>query len=323
MRFAAFTAVVLLLCASLQPAEAQQTTKTSRVGFLAPQGRSLPLFDAFRQGLADLGYVEGRNVVVESRFAEGQYERFPELLAELVRLRVDVLAVTGAVTARAANKAVTNIPIVFAVVVDPVADNVVASLDRPGGNLTGVTSFDPQQATKQFELLREVIPAVRRVAILGDQGVSDALMKASEEQARALGLQSQRLRVAAPNPDLDGAFAAMKREHADALLVLEEPVPGVYANSIAELAAKDRIPTMFAPSRVAAGGLISYGTSQTEAIRHMAAYVDKILKGTRPSELPVETITRYELIVNLKTAQELGVAIPPAVLTRADRVIQK
>jgi len=318
----AFTAVVLLLCVTVEHTEAQQTGKIARVGFLAPQGRSLPLFNAFRQGLADLGYVEGRDVVIEPRFAEGWYERFPELFEELVRLKVDVVAVTGAVTARAAQKAVTDIPIVFAVVVDPVADNVVASLERPGRNITGVTSFDPQQATKQLELLREVIPGVRRVAVLGDQGVSEALMKASEQQAQALGLQSQRLRVAAPNPDLEGAFAAMRREHADALLVLEEPVPGVYAKEIAELAAKDRLPTMFAPSRVAAGGLIFYGTSQTEAIGHMAAYVDKILNGAKPAELPVETVTRYELIVNLKTAHEIGVAIPPGVLRRADRVIQ-
>ncbi len=320
--FAAFTAVILVLCASLEPTAAQQVAKIPRVGFLAPQGRSLPLFDAFRQGLADLGYVEGRTVVIEPRFAEGQYERFPDLFAELVRLKLDVLAVTGAVTARAAKKAVTDIPIVFAVVVDPVADDVVATLERPGGNLTGVTSFDPQQATKQFELLREVIPGLRRVAILGDQGVSEALMRASEQQARALGIQSQRFRVAAPNPDLEGAFAAMKPEHADALLVLEEPVPGVYAKTIAELAAKDRIPTMFAPSRVAAGGLIAYGTSQTEAIRRMAAYVDRILKGAKPDELPVETVTRYELVVNLKTAKEIGLTIPQSLLLRADEVIQ-
>jgi putative ABC transport system substrate-binding protein len=320
--FTAFAVVVLVLCATFKPTEAQPAAKIPRVGFLAPQGRSLPLFDAFRKGFADLGYVEGRSVVIEARFAEGRYEQFPELFEELVRLKVDVLAVTGAVTARAAKNAVTDIPIVFAVVVDPVADNVVASLERPGGNLTGVTSFDPQQATKQLELLREVIPGVRRVAVLGDQGVSEALMEASEQQARALSLRSQRLRVAAPNPDLEGAFAAMRREHADALLVLEEPVPGVYAKEIAELAAKERLPTMFAPSRVAAGGLIFYGTSQTEAIGRMAAYVDKILKGAKPGDLPVETVTRYELIVNLKTAHEIGVAIPPGVLTRADRVIQ-
>lgn len=316
------TAVILTFGAVLVPADAQKAAKISRVGFLAPQGRSLPLFEAFQKGLADLGYVEGRNVVIEPRFAEGQYERFPDLFAELVRLKVDVIAVTGAVTARAAKKAVTDTPIVFSVVVDPVADNVVPSLERPGGNLTGVTCFDPQQARKQFEILREVIPGLKRVAILGDQGVSEALMKSGEAHARALGLQPQRLRLAGPSPDLDGAFAEIKQEHADALLVLEEPVLGVHAKKIAELAAKDRLPTLFAPSRVEAGGLIVYGTSQVEAIKRMAAYVDKVLKGAKPGELPVETVTRYELIVNLKTAREIGVTIPPEVLKRADRVIQ-
>jgi len=316
------TVVILALGAALTPVEAQQPAKIPRVGFLAPQGRSLPLFEAFQQGLAELGYVEGRNVVIEPRFAEGQLERLPDLVAELVRLKVDVLAVTGAVTARAAKKVVTDIPIVFAVVVAPVADNMVPSLERPGGNLTGVTSFDPQQATKQFELLKEVIPGLRRVAVLGDQGVSEALMKASEEQARALGLQHQRLRVAGPSPDLEGTFAAIKQAHADALLVLEEPVLGVHAQRIAELAANDRLPTMFAPSRVAAGGLIAYGTSQVAAIRRMAAYVDKVLKGAKPGELPVETVKRYELFVNLKTAREIGVTIPPEVLKRADQIIQ-
>jgi putative tryptophan/tyrosine transport system substrate-binding protein len=313
---------VMLALGVLAPADTQQAPKIPRVGFLAPQGRSLPLFEAFQKGLADLGYVEGRNVVIESRFAEGQLERLPDLAAELARIKVDVLAVTGAVTARAARKAVTDLPVVFTVVVDPVADNVVPSLERPGGNLTGVTSFDPQQATKQFELLREVVPAVKRVAILGDQGVSEALMRASEEQARALGLQPQRIRVAGPSPALEGVFAAIRREHADALLVLEEPVLGVQANRIAELAATDRLPTVFAPSRAGAGGLLSYGTSQVEAIRRMTTYVDKILKGAKPGDLPVETVKRYELIVNLKTAKEIGVTIPPDVLKRTDRVIQ-
>jgi len=316
------TVIMLTLAFVVSPTEAQHPAKIPRVGFLAPQGRSLPLFDAFRQGLADLGYIDGENIAIEPRFAEGQYERFPELLAELVGLKVDVLAVTGAVTARAAKKSVTDVPIVFSVVVDPVADNVVPSLDRPGGNLTGVTSFDPQQATKQLALLKEVIPGLKRVAILGDQGVSEALMKASEEQARALDLQPQRLRLAGPNPDLEAAFATIKQEHADALLVLEEPVLGVHANTIAELAAKDRLATMFPPSRVAAGGLLSYGTSQVEAIGHMASYVDKILKGAKPGELTVDTVKRYELIVNLKTAREIGITIPQEVLKRADRLIQ-
>jgi putative ABC transport system substrate-binding protein len=306
----------------LAPSVAQQPPKVPKVGFVAPQGRSLPLFDAFQRGLADLGYTDGKNIVIESSFAEGHYERFPQIFGELAGLKVDVLAVTGAVTARAAKKSASDIPIVFSIVVDPVADNVVPSLEHPGGNLTGVTCFDPRQATKQLELLREVFPGLKRVALLGDQGVSEALMNAGEEQARALGLQPQRLRVAGPNPDLEGAFASIRTEHADALLILEEPVLGVYASQIADLAAKDKLPTLFAPSRVSAGGLLFYGTSQTEAIHRMASYVEKILKGAKPADLPVEKVIRYELIVNQKTAKEIGVVIPPDVLKRADRVIE-
>jgi len=293
-----------------------------RVGFLNPLDRSAPHFEAFRRGLADLGYVEGRNIAIEARFAEGQYDRLPGLLAELVHLEVDIIAVTGAVTARAAKTAVTDIPIVFAVVVDPVADNVVPNMDRPGGNMTGTTSFDPQQAKKQLELLKEAIPRLKRVALLGDKGVSEALMRASEAQARAMGLQTLRLRVAAPNPDLEGAFAAIRQGHSDALLILEEPIVGVHAKRIAELAARDRLPTMFAPSRVGAGGLIAYGTSQVESIRRMGVYVDKILKGGRPGELPVERVMPYDLTVNLKTAREIGVTIPAEVLRRANKIIQ-
>lgn len=315
------TVFVLAVVSAVSLAQ-QQGTKIPRVGFVAPQGRSLPLFDGFREGLANLGYTDGQNIIIEPRFAEGHYDRFPEIFADLQRAKVDVVVVTGAVTARAAKKAVSDVPIVFSVVVDPVADNVVASMDNPGGNLTGVTCFDPQQPRKQFELLREVVSGVKRVAILGDQGVSDALMKASEEQARALGLEPQRLRVAGPDPDFQAVFATLRQQHADALLVLEEPVLGVHAKDVADLAAKDHLPTVFAPSRVAAGGLISYGTSQVEAIRHMAAYVDKVLKGAKPGALPVETVTRYELIVNLKTARDIGVTIPPEVLKHADRVIQ-
>ena len=315
-------AAIVLAGALILPARAQEAPKISRVGFLAPQGRSLPLFESFKEGLADLGYVEGRNLVIESRFAEGQLDRLPELVAELVRLKLDVIAVTGAVTARAAKKTVTDIPVVFAVVVDPVADNVVSSLERPEGNLTGVTSFDPHQARKQLELLKEALPGLRRIAILGDQGVSEALIKASEVQARDLGLQPQRLRVAGPSPNLAGAFATLRKERADALLVLEEPVLGVVAPAIAEMAARDRLPTMLPPSRAAAGGLIAYGTSQVEAIHRMTAYVDKILKGAKPVELPVERITRYELTVNLKTAQKIGITIPSNVLNRADRVVR-
>jgi putative ABC transport system substrate-binding protein len=320
MALGAMLAIGELLLPALS--NAQQAPAVARVGFVAPQGRSLPLFDAFRQGLTDLGYVEGSNVVIEARFAEGQYGRFPDLFAELLRLKVDVIAVTGAVTARAANKAVSGVPVVFAVVVDPVADHVVPNLERPGGNLTGTTSFDPQQAKMQLQLLREVIPTIKRVAILGDKGVSEALIKASEAQAQAMGFETLLFRAAAPNPDLEEVFATLRQERTDALVVLEEPVVGVYANGIAELAAKDRLPTLFAPSRAAAGGLIAYGTSQVQSIRRMASYVDKILKGAKPGDLSVERVAPYELIVNLKTAREIGVMIPQEVLKRADRVIQ-
>lgn len=316
-----FGLVLLMLGLIAAPVTAQQPASIPRIGFVAPQGRSLPLFEAFQKGLAEAGYTEGRNVAIEPRFAEGHYERFPEIFAELLRLKVNVVAVTGAVTARAAKKAITEIPIVFSVVVDPVADGVVPSLDHPGGNLTGVTCFDPKQATKQLELLREVVPSLKRVAIMGDQGVSEALIKAAEQQARDLGMQPQALRVAGPNPDLEAAFAAFKNEQAQALLVLEEPVLGVHAKRIAELAAGNRLPALFAPSRVAAGGLLSYGTSQTDAIRRMATYVDRILKGARPGELAVEKVIRYELIVNQTAAREIGVTIPSDVLKRADRVI--
>jgi len=301
---------------------AQQAVKIARVGFLTTLDRSSPTAEAFRQGLANLDYLENENIIIEPRFAEGQYERFPELTAELVRLKVDVIALLGAVTARAVKKTVTDIPIVFAIVVDPVADNVVTSMEHPGGNITGVTTFDPQQPRKQLELLKEAIPGVKRVALLGDQGISEALMKANEEQARIMGLQTQQLRIAGPTPDIEGAFAAIKRERADVLLVLEEPVVVLYAKRIAELAANYRLPTMFSPLRADAGGLLAYGTSVNEGMRRMAAYVDKVLKGAKPGDLAVERVTCYELIVNLRTAREIGVAIPPDVLKRADRVIQ-
>lgn len=306
----------------LPPLSAAETApKMARVGFVAPQGRSLPLFDAFREGLADLGYVEGKNVVIEARFAEGHYERLRDLFAELIGLKVDVIAVTGAVTAREAAKVVSGVPITFAVVVDPVADGVVANMEQPGGDLTGTTSFDPQQPGKQLELLREVFPTLKHVGILGDQGVSPALIEASEAQARAMGLEVLPIRISVTKPPLEQVFATLRENHSEALVVLEEPVVGVLASRIAELAAKDHLPTLFAPSRVAAGGLLAYGTSQVQSIRRMAVYVDKILKGARPGDLPVERVASYELIVNARTAGEIGVVIPPAVLGRADRVI--
>jgi putative tryptophan/tyrosine transport system substrate-binding protein len=301
---------------------AQQPAKIPRVGLLSPADPMSPLFEAFRQGLADLGYVEGKNVVIVPRFAKGQYDQFPGLVADLVREKVDVLAVQGAVTVRAARKAAPDIPIVFAVVVDPVKDDLVTNAERPGGNITGITTFDPQQPRKQLELLRQVVPGLKRVALLGDAGVSDAPMRACDEQARAMGLETLRLLLTAPNPDLDGAFAAMRKEHVDALLVLEVPVTGTYLKEIAQHAAGNRIPSLASPSRSDLGQLLAYGTSFSDGIRRMAVYVDKVLKGAKAGDLAVETFTRYKLIVNLKTAQEIGLTIPPEVLQKADRVIQ-
>jgi putative ABC transport system substrate-binding protein len=316
------TVVILALGTVLVPAEAQQAAKIPRVGLLSPADPMSPLFDAFRQGLADLGYVEGKNVVIVPRFAKGQYDQFPGLVADLVREKVDILAVQGAVTVRAARKAAPDIPIVFAVVVDPVKDDLVTNLEQPGGNISGITTFDPQQPRKQLELLRQVVPGLKRVALLGDAGVSDAPMRACDEQARAMGLETLRLLLTAPNPDLDGAFATMRKEHAEALLVLEVPVTGAYLKEIAQRAAGNRIPSLASPSRPDMGQLLAYGTSFSDGIRRMAVYVDKVLKGAKAGDLPVETVTRYKLIVNLKTAQEIGVTIPPEVLKRADRVTQ-
>jgi putative ABC transport system substrate-binding protein len=276
----------------------------------------------FRQGLDELGYVDGRDVVIETRWANGRIDQLPALAAEMVGLKVDIIVGVGAVVGRAAKSATTTIPIVIAVVIDPV--NLVA--ERPGGNLTGLTTFDPQEARKKLALLQEVVPGLARVAILGDQAVRDK--KGHAEQARALGLQPQSLTIAGARPDLEAVFQAIRREHADALLVLELPATVMHRKRIAELAAQQRLPTLFplwgSPGArgLLAGGLLGYGTRVTEAARRMAAYVDRIVKGAQPADLPFEVVVRPELIVNLKTAQEIGVTIPPNVLARADRVIR-
>ena len=301
--------------------EAQQTGKMTRVGFLGPGPAPTPAtpyapLQAFRQGLDELGYVDGRDVVIETRWAEGRIDQLPALAAELVGLRVDILVGVGAVVARAFKSATTTIPVVIAVVIDPV--NLVA--ERPGGNLTVLTTFDPQEVRKKLALLQEVVPGLARVALLGDQAVRDT--KGHAEQARALGLQPQSLTIAGASPDLEAVFQAIRREHADALLVLELPATVIHRKRIAELAAQQRLPTLFAAGSSDAGVLLSYGTRVTEAARRLAAYVDRIVKGAQPADLPFEVVVRPELIVNLKTAQEIGVTIPPEVLKRADRVMQ-
>ena len=302
--------------------------RISRVGYLPSAGTSgsvQPTLQAVRQGLAELGYVDGRDLTIEARWPEGRVERLPELAAELVGLNVDIIVTLGGVATRAAKNATAAVPIVFAVVIDPVAGGLVPDRQRPGGNLTGFTSFDPQEMRPHLEFLKEAIPGLARVAFLGDAGVPgspEGSRAWDEQQARAVGLQSQTLRVRGPSPDLEGAFEAARRAQAQAMLVLEMPATIEHRRQIAELAIRDQLPTLFVGSYGDGGGLIAYGTSHGETGRQLAAYVDKILKGAQPGSLPVARLTHYELILNLETARSIGVAIPPALLKRADRVVR-
>jgi putative ABC transport system substrate-binding protein len=305
-----------------------QEAKLARVGVIA-NGSPDPVFEALRQSFAQHGYVEGRNIVIDARFALGHLDRVPGLVTELIGLNADVIVSLGAVGAAAAQKANAKIPVVFVGAIDPVALGFAATLERPGGNVTGITTFDPQQAIKQLELLSQVIPNLARVAILSDEDIPrvdgwNPLEKANDTAARALGLQPQWLKVKGPSPDLDGAFTAMKNERADALLVLDAPVPIIHQKRIAELAATYRLPTMFLGGRrmSEAGGLISYGTGLLDTLPRIPVYVKKILGGTKPADLPIEVLTQHLLIFNLKTAQTIGVTIPPELLKRADRVIE-
>jgi putative tryptophan/tyrosine transport system substrate-binding protein len=307
---------------------AQDTTKRPRVGIILNDGPG-PVFDALRQGFGQLGYVEGRNIVIEARFAHGNLDRVPELAAELVGLNVDVIVSLGAVGAQAARKASPTVPIVFVGATDPIAVGFAATLERPGENVTGIITFDPQQARKQFELLKQVVPNFSCVAILSDEEIPrvdgrNPLEKANDTAARAAGVQPQWLKVKGPKPDLEGAFTTLKNERAEALLVLDVPVPIIHQKRVADLAAKHRLPTMFLGGRKIsdAGGLIAYGTGLLDTFPRIPTYVDKILKGAKPGDLPIEVLTQHILFINLKTAREIGATIPPELLKRADQVIE-
>ena len=314
--------VALALVMSAVPVVAQTTEKIPKVGFLSPGAPGGVTLQIFRQGLAKLGYVEGQHVLIEPRFADGEFSRFPQLTEELVGQGVDAIAMVGAVTARAAKAKVTDIPLVFAIVVDPVAERILTNPTQPDANITGITNYDPQQQRKRLEVLKEMIPGMRRIGVLGDSGVSEAQLRAGEAAAKAMGLQPFLYRVGGASPDLDGAFSSMAQDKVDALLVLEEPVLGVHRKRVGELAAKTRIPTMFTPLTADSGGLAFYGTVLDEPIEAMAATVTKILSGAKPSQLPVETVIRYKLFINMKTARQLGVPIPAEILMRADRIIE-
>ena len=312
------------LSAPLAP-EAQPPRHMYRIGYLLGGTRGQePFLDFFLEAMRALGYVEGQNLVMEYRAAEGHYERLPALAAELVRLQVDVLLVTITPAALAAKQATTTIPIVTLGVGDPVGSGLVASLARPGGNVTGVTSLSPDLVGKQLEFLKEVLPTVSRVAILWDPAnpAQTLQVRAADVAAQQLGVQL--LRVEARGPEaFDGAFATMTRAHADALLVLGGSITFEHRRRLAELAAKRRLPTMHnVRPYVEAGGLMAYGPSSRDLRRRAAVYVDKILKGAKPTELPVEQPTKFDLIINLKTAKALGLTIPPSLLLRADQVIE-
>jgi ABC-type uncharacterized transport system substrate-binding protein len=315
-----------VILASVHLAGAQQSGKFPRIGLLFT-GESFPPspnVEVFRQGLRDLGYVEGKNIVLEYRYAEGKIERLPHLAEELVRLPVDVIVTATSPAIHAAKRATDTIPIVFAVSGNPLATGYVASLARPGGNVTGLSVMDYELSGKRLELLTETLRKASRVAVLWNPGNGAMVLKMKEVQsaAQALRVDIKSLEVRDPQ-DFDQALAALPREHPHALLTLADPLTLFHRDRIIEMAAKSRVPAMYEGREfVEAGGLMSYGLSIEANYRRAATYVDKILKGAKPAELPVEQPMKFELVINLKTAKQIGLTIPPNVLARADRVIK-
>jgi putative ABC transport system substrate-binding protein len=317
--------VIVLLAVAIM-AEAQQTGKVPRIAYLtvAPLSANVARVEAFRQGLRELGYVEGKNIVIEWRSGEGKLESEGELVAEAVRLKVDVIVTSGPTMTRAAKRATVTIPIVMTFDSDPVGSGFIASLARPGGNITGLSMLSPELSGKQLELLKEVIPRLSRVAILGNSNepANPKTLKEIELAAGELGVQVQPLDVLNPN-NIETVFRAATKARADALVVLASPVLNDQRAKVTNLALKSRLPAIyFRQEFVDAGGLMSYGTSFTDLSRRASVYVDKIFKGIKPADLPVEQPTKFELVINLKTAKQIGLTIPPNVLARADRVIK-
>ena len=318
----------LTLCALLFalccPAAAQQPMKIPRIGFQfdSPLSALAPRVEGFRQGLRELGYVEGKSIIIEWRSAEGKPERRDEIAADWARLKVDIIVTGGPTTTSAAKKATSTIPIVMAFDNDPVGNGFVASLARPGGNVTGLSTHAPEISGKQLELLKEIVPRLSRVAVLGSSTTpgNAQSIKETELAAGALAVQLEYLDVLEPK-DIDWAFRAASKVRANFVLVLTSPVINPYRTEIVDLALKNRLPAIYStPEFVGDGGLMSYSVSITDLYRRAAYYVDKILKGAKPGDLPVEQPTKFELVINLKTAKQIGLTIPPHVLARADRV---
>jgi putative ABC transport system substrate-binding protein len=320
-------AIPLAVVTAPLAAEAQQAAKIARIGYLAPALAAGPVLEAFRQGLRDLGYVEGRNLVIEYRAAEGKFERLPALAAELVALKVDVIVAPPTVAALAAQQATKTLPIVFIGVADPVASGLVTSLARPGGNVTGSSNLTPELVGKCLEQLTQAVPGVSRVAVLWQPGAlgertEKDMLKEADVAARALGVRLQFVEARGP-ADIDRAFSDMTRARASALTVLTSAMFINERRRLADLAANNRLPAVYTWREfVDAGGLMSYGPNLADLFRRAVTYVDKILKGAKPGDLPVEQPTKFELVINVKTAKALGLTIPQSVLGRADVVIQ-
>jgi putative ABC transport system substrate-binding protein len=319
--------VCALLVALSFAVEAQQPTKIPRIGYLSPgdaNGSSASV-EPFQQGMRELGYIEGKNILVEYRYAEGKLDRIPSLVAELVQLKPEVLVVISLLSIRAAKQATKTIPIIIMSTQDPVATGIIDSLAHPGGNITGVTRLTRELSGKRLELLKEAVPRMSRVAVLWSPDDSGASIAFKEYQAVApsLKIQLQSLEVQDPNPDFEGAFRAAAKERANALITITNPVLSRYLKRIADLAISNRLPSMY--ERIAwveAGGLMSYSANDVETFKRAATYVDKILKGAKPGDLPVQQATKFELVINLNTAKQIGLTIPVRVLERANRVIK-
>ena len=314
-----------ILFAFCFPVQAQQPQKIPRIGFVSGSLTNDPGLgvNAFRQGLRDLGYVEGKNIVIEYRFAENKPDRLPALVAELVGLKVDLIFAPSTNAALAAKEATRTIPIVFASVADPLANGLIASLARPGANLTGPSQMSADLSGKRLELIKEVVPQLSRVAVLRDHSPqSEVALKETRSAAQAFGIQLKIFEVRSSN-DFESVFLSMTKERPGALVVISSPTLLNSRGRITGLATKQRLPAVYTLKEyVDAGGLMSYGVSLTLLFRRAATYVDKILKGSKPAELPVEQPTKFELVINLKTAKQIGLTIPPNVLARADKVIR-
>jgi putative ABC transport system substrate-binding protein len=317
-------AVAFAMCGAV--AQAQQAKKVPRIAYLTGNSPSTNVarIEAFRQGLRELGYVEGKNIIIEWRYAEGKADRLPALAAELVRIKVEVIVTTGPGPTRAAKEATTTIPIVMAQDPDPVGNGFVASLARPGGNITGLATLAPELSGKQLELLMEIVTRLSRVAVLvtSTRPGNAQNLKETELAAGAFGVKLQYLDVLIPK-DLETAFRAASKGRVDGVLVLQTPLLTSHRTQVIDLAVKNRLPAIYATAEwVEDGGFMSYAASGTDLFRRSATYVDKILKGAKPADLPVEQPKKFELIINLKAAKQIGLTIPPNVLARADKVIK-